>query len=1349
MKSVFCYSKFRKILTLLRIRIPMTVIATITLLCGITLPALAALPAGTPGESAVNPVTDETELIAAVGLATSGDAIYLDAVTITLTNAVSITTDNITFKGAGQSQTTLEAAPGFRHFTVTGAITVTFEDLTLQGPAAPDATDVNGGISTGSTGNATVVMNRCTVNGNENYSATGGSGGGVIANTAVLTDCSVTNNLSAGSGGGIFAINLTMEGCEVSNNTADGNGGGIWAVDANLTDCKVNSNEATGLLLPSSPTPGWGGGVYARDIADLTDCVLGDNVAEAGGGGMWAGIVTMADCIVSDNMANSSGGVGASSATLINCTFTDNEAATGNGGAFSAESSSIISTFTNCELTGNTAGWSGGAIWVGANSVMLTRCTVSGNEATGGNGGGVYGNAELIDCTVTGNKALTLITFGIGGGLYGQTQTLTGCILADNEARDGGGLRANNIIMTNCTVFNNNASGSGGGINAITASLINCTLIQNTAINNGGGVFASTSADMKGSIVSGNTAATGANVYEASFAWPDAAPGSGNNYNIIGLPAGYALTNIFGTATPAPASNGGPTQTIALSAVSPARDVIPASESWLPATDQRGRIRPTGGTLADVGAYEAMAGTGTSGNPYIITTPEELDDVRNNRSAYYILGNDIDLTAYLAPGGGGYAQWGNDGWMPLGQGPATSTLYAFNGGFDGAGYTISGLWIDRPALECVGLFGHVVNATIENVGVILDPKGIIGGYRVGGLVGRLAAYNGGSANLKNCYVIGDVTGMSGNRVGGLVGGFSINPASGTNPACTGIIENCYSAGTVTGSSDEVGGLIGYRFNGGVSIVRNCYATCDVTGRNYVGGLVGHQQTGNGSYAGGPFASTAECYTTNCYATGDVVSTAGRIAGGLIGREERYDIGSKTEITGCFTTGNVSGGATNAGGIVGMISDTNGTGTITLTENYRYTFATVNLDVPPTASHGGDLRDGDGDATATDFMTEITYATTTYLTSVWPFGAGGSWSWEDDEKYPMLSLTGETYPFPFYAITYYLDGGVMPSPLSAIQYSYDPKNAHSLSTPYTLPVPTKSGYDFGGWYDNASFTGSPVTGIAATDRGHKMFYAKWEGQATPVTVTYSVTYNANGGTGAQVDPNSPYTSGAKVTVLDANNFIYTNYNFTHWNTKPDGSGTSYNPGDIFTIRGDITLYARWEYNTFIRPVYQRFITIESATNGKVESDMQYARTGLTVTLTVLPEPGYRLDSITILQTVYKAEPLPTPVPVIISGDGDVRTFIMPPHEVTVRATFVLSTSVETQCIASLQAYVQNGLLYVSGLSEGQIWRVYNISGALIYQGVASAGNTGASHALPLPGRGIYIVQSKNNVIKITN
>ena len=75
-------------------------------------------------------------------------------------------------------------------------------------------------------------------------------------------------------------------------------------------------------------------------------------------------------------------------------------------------------------------------------------------------------------------------------------------------------------------------------------------------------------------------------------------------------------------------------------------------------------------------------------------------------------------------------------------------------------------------------------------------------------------------------------------------------------------------------------------------------------------------------------------------------------------------------------------------------------------------------------------------------------------------------------------------------------------------------------------------------------------------------------------TFTMTYNANGGSGTLTDSNSPYFNGSTVTVK-SNSFTRTNYTFNHWDTKSDDSGTDYAAGNTFTITANTTLYAQWD------------------------------------------------------------------------------------------------------------------------------------------------------------------------------
>jgi len=246
-------------------------------------------------------------------------------------------------------------------------------------------------------------------------------------------------------------------------------------------------------------------------------------------------------------------------------------------------------------------------------------------------------------------------------------------------------------------------------------------------------------------------------------------------------------------------------------------------------------VQAAGGTFG--------GGNGTSGNPYIIEDAADLDAVRNARTLHYKLGNDVDLTAYLADGGAGYAKWTTSGWLPIG---------TFSGSLNGDGHEITGLWINRTATNNIGLFVETNGAIIENLGVVIDNanNGVRGNASVGGLVGSISNSTD-NIIISNCYVSGNVTGSS-YYVGGLVG---------YNYRST--ISECYATGSVTGNGHNVGGLVGYNSR---STISKCYATGNVTGNSTeVGGLVGGN---NGSTI------------SNSYATGDV--TGNNRVGGLVG-----------------------------------------------------------------------------------------------------------------------------------------------------------------------------------------------------------------------------------------------------------------------------------------------------------------------------------------------------------------------------------------------------------------------------------------------------------------------------------
>ena len=389
---------------------------------------------------------------------------------------------------------------------------------------------------------------------------------------------------------------------------------------------------------------------------------------------------------------------------------------------------------------------------------------------------------------------------------------------------------------------------------------------------------------------------------------------------------------------------------------------------------------------------------GSAENPIIINDLTELNDIRNDLSAHYRLGNDIDASATIG--------WNNGtGWIPIG-----NSSNAFTGSLGGNNYTITGLFINRPTTDYVGLFGGTSSAEIENIG-LLDVN-VLGRYYVGGLI----AYNVGTINQS--YATGDVRGED--YVGGLVGynGGTINQSyascnvSGSDWYVGGLvgqnndgtITQSYATGDVSGSTD-VGGLVG--FNGGT--INQSYATGDVIGMLRVGGLVSRNSgTINQSYATGDVSGSTvvgglvginRVTITQSYATGDVNGTY--YVGGLVG--ENYD----GTITQSYATGDVNGtervGAL-AGSNGGTINQSYATGIVTgmlrVGGLVGSNGGTINQSYWNTETSGQSSSAGGSGRTTAEMKQQVTFID-------WDFTF--VWYINEDVSYPQLCAFDTTTP----------------------------------------------------------------------------------------------------------------------------------------------------------------------------------------------------------------------------------------------------------------------------------------------------------------------------------------------------
>ena len=290
-------------------------------------------------------------------------------------------------------------------------------------------------------------------------------------------------------------------------------------------------------------------------------------------------------------------------------------------------------------------------------------------------------------------------------------------------------------------------------------------------------------------------------------------------------------------------------------------------------------------------------GDGTIDNPWQIATAEQLDLVREDLGAHYILTGDIDLAGY-------------DNWEPIGTFQSLSDApedaevphpdYAFTGTFDGDGHIISNLTVNCEAPMGAGLFGCAMG-TEESEGFIrdftLENANVSGFYLVGGAVG-LQFMNCGVSGIE---LVGEntLTGMQG--IGGIVGtGFDL-------------ISDCKATADifVTGDDGACAGLIA----GGTTM--SSIAGCEAAGGSIT--AEGNNAWGIGAVCGAPWGAAE---ISNCKASGTSIKVSGegnRLVGGLLGFAGSYDPEAPAQISGCIVEDidiTVSDSTDCVGGLVG-------------------------------------------------------------------------------------------------------------------------------------------------------------------------------------------------------------------------------------------------------------------------------------------------------------------------------------------------------------------------------------------------------------------------------------------------
>ncbi len=436
--------------------------------------------------------------------------------------------------------------------------------------------------------------------------------------SATITGLTVTDaSLDLNNNGGAISNlgTLSISHCTLSGNSISG----IYdytKATATITDCTITGNNSFS-----------GAGVFVKGTATITGCTISGNSGSNGAGISNDGTTTVKNCTITGNSTGFQGGVyNAGQLSVYNSTITNNKG----GGLYNKKGTTYLS---GCTITGNSGFIDGGGLnnQYGA-TLTLSGCTVSGNSAE--TGGGLYntGTATLTDSTLSGNTATGSSGGGQGGGVSnGLLQnkavlTITDSTLSGNTAKLGGGGLFNNgtATLTDSTLADNfaNQAGSllasdGGGVdNSGTATLLACTVTGNTTTADGGGLYngglGANIMSLEDTIVAGNsTTARNSSDYgdigiDLGVTTPYYVSGS---YDLVGTGGSGGLSagghDLLGVSSPdlgSLASNGGPTQTVALLPNSPAINAGIAISGVT--TDQRGD--PLDTPTPDIGAYQTQ-----------------------------------------------------------------------------------------------------------------------------------------------------------------------------------------------------------------------------------------------------------------------------------------------------------------------------------------------------------------------------------------------------------------------------------------------------------------------------------------------------------------------------------------------------------------------------------------------------------------------------------------------------------------------------------------------------------------------------------------------------------------------
>ena len=487
----------------------------------------------------------------------------------------------------------------------------------------------------------------------------------------------------------------------------------------------------------------------------------------------------------------------------------------------------------------------------------------------------------------------------------------------------------------------------------------------------------------------------------------------------------------------------------------------------------------------------------------------------------------------------------------------TRTGYTFGGWYTGENGT--GTKVDENTILTIAN-NHTLYAKWDKIiKVSLDVAG--GSYNISTTYREVKSHTY-TTPYTGTYKI-EAWGASGNN--------NYNDYTKANPSYAG-----YTAGVISLTKEEVL----YLYVGGQGQIFNC---CTVQGNN-----AGSGGASDVRLVSGDWNNTASLASRIMVAGGaggsysDSSAPGGGSAGGLISyavAHNGHPVASSTQIAGGTagykgTAGGFGYGGTNsnywynpgAGGYYGGGSGpAGGGGTSYISGHTGCVAITSASDITPKTGC---------DTGSSNNSCSLHYSGKKFTNTVMIDGLGYAWTNAKGSLRQMPKPTGGYYAS---GIGNSGDGAIKITLLTTDVYSKNYTYGNKYSN---LPTPTRDGYTFGGWYTGENGTGTKIDeNTVLTNTSDHTLYAKWTAN------TYTITYNANGGTGTMDSSTVKYNDSVSIK---ANTFTRTGYTFAGWTTNSNGTDDSYGwtgwsgtwkyiDGQYGITGGKLNLYARWTAN----------------------------------------------------------------------------------------------------------------------------------------------------------------------------